>query len=95
MVPVIKDADKKTILELAEELQELSRKARESKITLEELKGSTFTITNYGHFGGTFATPVINYPDVAILGDGKDIRQALGEGRQDRHQEGPSAFPDL
>jgi pyruvate dehydrogenase E2 component (dihydrolipoamide acetyltransferase) len=38
---------------------------------LEEIKGSTFTITNYGHFGGTFATPIINYPDVAILGTGK------------------------
>jgi pyruvate dehydrogenase E2 component (dihydrolipoamide acetyltransferase) len=71
MVPVIRDAGKKTILELASEIQELSRKARERKITLEEMKGSTFTITNYGHFGGIFATPVINYPDVAILGTGK------------------------
>lgn len=71
MVPVIKDADKKTILELAADLQELSRKARERKITLDEMKGSSFTITNYGHFGGTFATPVINYPDVAILGTGR------------------------
>jgi pyruvate dehydrogenase E2 component (dihydrolipoamide acetyltransferase) len=53
------------------EIQELSGKARERKITLEEMKGSTFTITNYGHFGVTFATPVINYPDVAILGTGK------------------------
>ncbi len=71
MVPVIKDADKKTILELATEIQNLSQKARERKIKLEEMKGSTFTITNYGHFGGTFATPIINYPDVAILGTGK------------------------
>ncbi|MEW6115571.1 MAG: dihydrolipoamide acetyltransferase family protein [Nitrospirota bacterium] len=71
MVPVIKDADKKTILELASELQDLSAKARERTIKLEEMKGSTFTITNYGHFGGTFATPIINYPDVAILGTGK------------------------
>jgi len=71
MVPVIRDAGRKTVLELAEEIQELSRKARERKITLEELKGGTFTITNYGHFGGTYATPVINYPEVAILGAGK------------------------
>ena len=71
MVPVIKDVAQKTVLELAAELQELSKKAHERKITLEELKGSTFTITNYGHFGGTFATPVINYPDVAILGIGR------------------------
>lgn len=71
MVPVVKDAGKKTILELATEIQNLGQKARERKIKLEEIKGSTFTITNYGHFGGTFATPIINYPDVAILGTGK------------------------
>lgn len=71
MVPVIRDVDKKSILELAAEIQELSQKARERKIKIEEMKGSTFTITNYGHFGGTFATPIINYPDVAILGTGK------------------------
>jgi len=71
MVAVVKDVDKKTILELASELQELSKKARDRKITLEELKGSTFTITNYGSYGGTYATPIINYPDVAILGTGK------------------------
>lgn len=71
MVSVIRDVDKKTILELAAELQELSKKARDRKITLEELKGSTFTISNYGSFGGTYATPIINYPDNAILGTGK------------------------
>ncbi|MDP2681996.1 MAG: dihydrolipoamide acetyltransferase family protein [Deltaproteobacteria bacterium] len=71
MVPVVKDVDKKTILELAKELQELSEKAKERKIKLEELKGSTFTISNFGSFGGTYATPIINYPDVAILGTGK------------------------
>lgn len=71
MVPVVKDADKKTILVLAKELQELSIKAKERKIKLEELKGSSFTITNFGSFGGTYATPIINYPDVAILGTGK------------------------
>ncbi|MBI4691503.1 MAG: 2-oxo acid dehydrogenase subunit E2 [Nitrospirae bacterium] len=71
MVPVIKNSDKKTILELATEIQDLSQKARDRKIKLEEMRGSTFTITNYGHFGGIFATPIINYPDVAILGTGK------------------------
>lgn len=71
MVPVVKDVDKKTILDLAKELQELSEKAKERKIKLEELKGSTFTISNFGSFGGTYATPIINYPDVAILGTGK------------------------
>ena len=71
MVPVIKGVNKKTILELASEIQGLSQKAKERKVKLEDIKGSTFTITNYGHFGGTFATPIINYPDVAILGIGK------------------------
>ncbi len=71
MVSVVKDVDKKTILDLAQEVQELGIKARERKIKLEELKGSSFTITNYGSFGGVYATPIINHPDVAILGTGK------------------------
>lgn len=71
MVSVIKDVNKKTIIDLALELQELSKKARDRKITLEELKGSTFTISNYGSFGGVYATPIINYPDIAILGTGR------------------------
>jgi pyruvate dehydrogenase E2 component (dihydrolipoamide acetyltransferase) len=65
------EAVRKTIHELAAELQDLGQKARDRKIKLEEMRGSSFTITNYGHFGGTFATPIINYPDVAILGTGK------------------------
>lgn len=71
MVSVVRDVEKKTILQLAGELQELSGKARDRKITLDELKGSSFTITNYGSYGGTYATPVINPGDVAILGTGK------------------------
>jgi pyruvate dehydrogenase E2 component (dihydrolipoamide acetyltransferase) len=71
MVPVVTNVDKKSILELAEEIQNLSKKARERKIKLEEMRGSTFSITNYGAFGGGFATPIIDYPDVAILGTGK------------------------
>lgn len=71
MVSVVKNVNKKTILELATELQELGKKAVDRKITLDELKGSTFTISNYGSYGGTYATPIINYPDVAILGTGK------------------------
>lgn len=71
MVAVVRDVEKKTILELAQELAELSKKARERKISLEELKGSTFTLSNYGSFGGTYATPIINYPDVAVLGIGR------------------------
>lgn len=71
MVPVVKDVARKSILELAIEIQRLGERARERKITLEEMQGSTFTITDFGHFGGTYATPIINYPDVAILGCGR------------------------
>ena len=75
MVPVIREVEKKTILELAVEIQSLGRKARERTIDLSELKGSSFTITNYGHFGGVFATPIINRPDVAILGCGRIVER--------------------
>ncbi|MFC2142815.1 dihydrolipoamide acetyltransferase family protein [Candidatus Aenigmatarchaeota archaeon] len=70
IVPVIKVANEKTILDIAKELGELSEKARERKLDLGDLKGGTFTITNVGSFGGTYATPIINYPEVAILGTG-------------------------
>ncbi len=71
IVPVVRNVEKKSVRELAAELQDFSQKARDRTIKLEDLKGSTFTITNYGAFGATFATPIINYPDVAILGTGK------------------------
>jgi len=71
MVFVIKEADQKTILELAQEMSELSEQARSRKIELSKLKGSTFTVTNYGVFGASYGTPIINYPEVAILGLGK------------------------
>jgi pyruvate dehydrogenase E2 component (dihydrolipoyllysine-residue acetyltransferase) len=71
IVTVVKNVEKKTIRELAAELQILSKQARERTIKLEDLRGSTFTVTNYGTYGSTFATPIINYPDVAILGTGK------------------------
>ncbi|WP_284036772.1 dihydrolipoamide acetyltransferase family protein [Neobacillus sp. 114] len=68
LVPVIKHADQKTILEIAAELQDLSKRARERKLKPNELSGSTFTISSTGGNGGWFATPIINYPEVAILG---------------------------
>lgn len=75
MVPVIRDVDRKSIMGLAHEIRELGRKARERSISLEDLRGSSFTITNYGHFGGTFATPIINWPDVAIMGFGRIVER--------------------
>jgi pyruvate dehydrogenase E2 component (dihydrolipoamide acetyltransferase) len=71
MVPVVKNAKDKSILQLAEELTRLATKARDRTIDLADLKGGTFTISNYGALGGIYATPIINYPEVAILGVGK------------------------
>ena len=73
MVPVIRDVDRKSIKEVAIELHELVNKARERGVSRDELLGGTFTITNAGAMGGGFFSPIINYPEVAILG--------LGQGR--------------
>ncbi|MCL9813623.1 dihydrolipoamide acetyltransferase family protein [Natranaeroarchaeum aerophilus] len=67
MVPVVDDVDRKGLLELASETNELAQKARERSIDPEELRGGTFTITNVGVIGGEYATPIINHPEVAIL----------------------------
>lgn len=71
VVPVVRDADNKNIIHLAEEIQELAEKTRSRKIDIKELKGGTFSITNVGALSGTYATPIINYPEVAILGVGR------------------------
>lgn len=68
LVPVIRDVDKKNIVELAAELTQLSKKARDKKLTPEEMSGGTFTITNLGGIGGTGFSPIVNHPEVAILG---------------------------
>lgn len=68
VVPVIKDADMKSILEISREILDLSKRARDGKLKPEEMKGATITITNIGSVGGTYATPIINHPEVAILG---------------------------
>ncbi len=71
VVPVVRDADRKRVRELAVELPPLVARTRDGKATLEDLRGGTFTITNTGALGGTGATPIINYPEVAILGVGR------------------------
>lgn len=71
IVPVIRDADKKSVLELAMALETLARKARERKVSGEELRGGTFTVSNQGGIGGAHFTPIINKPEVAILGLGR------------------------
>jgi len=68
IVPVIRDVDNKPLLELQRELGALAQRVRDGKATLEDLRGGTFTVTNIGALGGTGAIPIINYPEVAILG---------------------------
>ena len=71
MVPVIRDVDKKSLFDLAKELEALAAKARDRKISADEMKGGTFTISNQGAIGGAHFTPIINLPEVAILGLGR------------------------
>ena len=68
VVPVVRDVDRKDIFELAGEIETLADKARKAQLTLDEVRGGTFTITNVGAIGGLFATPIVNVPEVAILG---------------------------
>ncbi len=68
MVPVVKNADFKTTLQISQEIQQLAQKARDGKLALDDMKGATITITNIGSVGGLYATPIINHPEVAILG---------------------------
>jgi pyruvate dehydrogenase E2 component (dihydrolipoamide acetyltransferase) len=71
IVPVLRDVDKKSVLELSKELEQLAQKARDRKVSADELKGGTFTISNQGAIGGGYFTPIVNKPEVAILGLGR------------------------
>ncbi|MDO8141290.1 MAG: dihydrolipoamide acetyltransferase family protein [Candidatus Brocadiales bacterium] len=75
IVPVIKDADKKDLLQLAKDIQDIAARARNKKLNLEDVQGGTFTITNYGLNGSLFGTPVILQPQVAILGVGAVVKR--------------------
>jgi len=77
IVPVIRDVDRKSIKELAVELNDLVQRTRAGKTKVEELQGGTFTITNAGAMGGGFFAPIINYPEVAILGTGQARMQPV------------------
>ncbi|MCB9639545.1 MAG: 2-oxo acid dehydrogenase subunit E2 [Myxococcales bacterium] len=68
VVPVIKDADRKDIVTIAQEIRDLAKRARERTLKIDEMRGGSYTITNIGPVGGVFATPIINYPELAILG---------------------------
>jgi len=80
MVPVIRDADKKDVYELAEELGSLSRAARDGKLKVDQLQGATFTISSLGGIGGTAFTPIVNAPEVAILGVSRSSMQPVWNG---------------
>ncbi|MGB5337304.1 MAG: 2-oxo acid dehydrogenase subunit E2, partial [Woeseiaceae bacterium] len=80
MVPVIRDADKKDIYEIAQELGELSALAREGKLKSDNLQGATFTISSLGGIGGTAFTPIVNAPEVAILGVSRSSVQPVWNG---------------
>jgi pyruvate dehydrogenase E2 component (dihydrolipoamide acetyltransferase) len=77
LVPVIRDVERKSIVELAVELTQVAERARQRKTTLEELQGGTFTVTNLGGIGGTFFSPIINAPEVAILGVARSTIEAV------------------
>lgn len=82
MVPVIRDVDKKSMLQLSQEVQHLADRARERKLTLEEMQGASFSISNQGGLGGGYFTPIVNVPEVAILGMGRSsVRPVVRDGR--------------
>ena len=87
IVPVVRDVDRKSIIELAIEMNDLVKRTRRRKITLEEMQGGTFTITNVGHMGGGHFSPIINYPEVAILGMGAArMKPVVRENRKNVHE---------
>jgi len=82
LVPVVRDADKKSLLDLAKELETLAQRARERKVSREEMQGGTFTLSNQGAIGGGHFTPVINRPEVGILGVGRGtLRPVVRDGQ--------------
>ena len=82
VVPVIKDADKKGLKEIATEMGELAEKARNRKLTPADMKGGTFSISSLGGIGGTAFTPIVNWPEVAILGVSRSDMQPVWDGQQ-------------
>ena len=81
LVPVIRDVDKKNIIQIATEITQQAEKARSGKVALDDLQGGTFTVTNLGGIGGTHFTPIINFPEVAILGVGRARLEPTFQGK--------------
>jgi len=76
-VPVVKDADKKDLALIAHDIERLSTEARAGRIKVEDLRGGTFTVSSVGNIGGLISTPIINHPEVGILGIGKSVKRAM------------------
>ena len=81
LVPVIRDVDRKSLLQLAAEAAELADKARNKKLSADAMQGACFTISSLGHIGGTGFTPIVNAPEVAILGVSKATMQPVWDGK--------------
>ena len=81
MVPVIRDVDKKNIFEISKELAEISEKARKKRLMPDDLAGGTFTISSLGGIGGTYFTPIVNPPEVAILGVSRSKMEPVYNGK--------------
>lgn len=77
LVPVVRDADKKNLVELSRDVQDLADRARDRKLAIEEMQGGTFSISNQGGIGGGAFTPIVNVPEVAILGMGRGVARAV------------------
>jgi len=77
VVPVIQDADRLSIFEISQKITEFTVKAQERKLTIDDMKDGTFTITNFGAISGIYGTPVINYPQAGILGVGRIVKQPV------------------
>jgi pyruvate dehydrogenase E2 component (dihydrolipoamide acetyltransferase) len=77
MAPVIKSVAQKSLLEIAQDIEKLVERAKSQKLTLEDFQGSTITLTNIGSIGGLFSTPIINYPEVAIVGFNKIFKKPV------------------
>ena len=93
MVPVIRDVHKKSVLDLSKELEHLAQKARDRKISADELKGGTFTISNQGAIGGAHFTPIVNKPEVAILGLGRGaMKPVVRDGKVEARMMTPIAL---
>ncbi|NQD37044.1 dihydrolipoyllysine-residue acetyltransferase [Permianibacter sp. IMCC34836] len=82
VVPVVRDVDKKSVFQLSEELAEISKKAREKKLGADAMQGSTFTISSLGGIGGSYFTPIVAWPNVAILGLSKSSMKPVWDGKQ-------------